>query len=191
MPVRPRALEDEPDEALLRRVGRGSADALEELYRRHADGLFWFLLKLAGDRMLAEEILQDTLLAVWRGADGFAGRAQVRTWMYGIARRQAHNRLRAVRPAEAGLDELGEPAAGDPGPEELALVGADRDRVRAAVDRLGLVHREVIMLAFGAELSQAEIAAVVGIPVGTVKSRLYHARAALLRELSELEERQR
>jgi RNA polymerase sigma factor (sigma-70 family) len=88
----------EADEVLLRRVGRGDADALAALYRRHADGLFWFLLRMAGDRGVAEEILQDTLLAVWRGAGGFAGRSAVRTWLYGIARRQAHNRLRVGRP---------------------------------------------------------------------------------------------
>lgn len=181
----------EPDEVLLRRVGRGDADALTALYRRHADGLFWFLVRLAGDRMLAEEILQDVLLAVWRGAGGFAGRSQVRTWMYGIARRQAHNRLRSVRPAETTLDEVAEMTATEPGPEELVLAGVERDRVMAAVDRLSLVHREVIVLTFLADMPQAEIAAVIGVPVGTVKSRLHHARAALVRSLSELTEKQR
>jgi RNA polymerase sigma factor (sigma-70 family) len=178
----------EADEVLLRRVGRGDADALAALYRRHADGLFWFLLRMAGDRGVAEEILQDTLLAVWRGAGGFAGRSAVRTWLYGIARRQAHNRLRVGRPVEAELDEVAELATTEPGPEELALAGLERDRVLAAVGRLSLVHREVVVLMFVVELSQAEIAAVVGVPVGTVKSRLHHARAALVRSLAELEE---
>jgi RNA polymerase sigma-70 factor, ECF subfamily len=180
----------EADEVLLRRVGRGDADALAALYRRHADGLFWFLLRVAGDRGMAEEILQDTLLAVWRGADGFGGRSQVRTWLYGIARRQAHNRLRVARPVEAGLDEAAELSATGPGPEELALGGLERDRVLTAVGRLSLAHREVVVLMLVAELSQAEIAAVIGVPVGTVKSRLHHARAALVRSLAELEEAQ-
>jgi RNA polymerase sigma factor (sigma-70 family) len=186
--------EGEADDALLRRVGRGDAGALTALYRRHADGLFWFLLRLAGDRGLAEEILQDTLLAAWRGASGFGGRSQVRTWLYGIARRQAHNRLRVARPAETGLDEVAELAATQPGPEELALAVVERDRVLAAVGRLSLVHREVVVLMLVAGLSHAEIAAVIGIPVGTVKSRLHHARAALVRSLAgtdELEESQR
>jgi RNA polymerase sigma factor (sigma-70 family) len=169
---------------LLRRVGRGDSDALATLYRRHAEGLFRFLLRLAGDRGLAEEILQDTLLAVWRGAGGFEGRSQVRTWLYGIARRQAHNRLRASRPVESGLDEVTELAEARPGPEELALAGLERDRVLAAVDRLSLVQREVVVLMVVAQLSHAEIAAVVGIPVGTVKSRLHHARAALTHALA-------
>ena len=174
------------DEGLLRRVGRGDAAALSELYRRHGDGLFSFLLRLAGDRMVAEEILQDTLLAVWRGADTFAGRSLVRTWLYGIARRQAHNRLRTRRPADASLDDVADPAEDAPGPEELALAGVTREQVMAAIDRLSLVHREVVVLSLLAELSHAEIAAVVGVPTGTVKSRLHHARAALARSLREL-----
>jgi RNA polymerase sigma factor (sigma-70 family) len=178
----------ESDEVLLRRVGRGDAEALTALYQRHANGLFGFLLRLAGDRMLAEEILQDTLMAVWRGADGFAGRSQVRTWLYGIARRQAHNRLRVTRPVEAALDDVAEPQLAGPGPEELALASLERDRVLAAVDRLSLVHREVVMLTFAADLSQAEIAEVLGVAVGTVKSRLHNARAALVRQLAEREE---
>jgi RNA polymerase sigma-70 factor, ECF subfamily len=178
----------ESDEVLLRLVGRGDAGALAALYRRHADGLFWFLLRLAGDRGLAEEIVQDTLLAVWRGAAGFGGRSQVRTWLYGIARRQAHNRLRVARPVEAALDEVPEPSATQPGPEELALAGLERDRVLAAVDRLSLVHREVVVLMVVVGLSQAEIAVVIGVPVGTVKSRLHHARAALTRSLAERDE---
>ena len=99
----------ETDDTLLRRVARGEADALTTLYHRHADNLFGFLHRLAGDRMLAEEILQDTLLAVWRGADRFEGKSQVRTWLYGIARRQAHNRLRSTRPTDALLDDLPDP----------------------------------------------------------------------------------
>ena len=179
------------DEALLRRVARGEADALTALYRRHADGLFGFLQRLAGDRMLAEEILQDTLLAVWRGAERFEGRAQVRTWLYGIARRQAHNRLRSARPAAAALDDVPEVVEPAAGPEELALVRLDRDQVLTAVTGLSLPHREVVVLAFVAGLSQAEIADVVGVPVGTVKSRLHHARAALVHALTELEGTQR
>jgi len=179
---------DESDEVLLGRVGRGDAEALTTLYQRHATGLFWFLLRLAGDRMLAEEILQDTLLAVWRSAAGFAGRSQVRTWLYGVARRQAHNHLRVTHPVEAGLDEVADVRVTEPGPEELALASVERDRILAALDQLSLAHREVVMLTFTAELSQAEIAEVLGVPVGTVKSRLHHARAALVRQLAELEE---
>lgn len=130
------------------------------------------------------------LLAVWRGAADFAGRSQMRTWLYGIARRQAHNRLRTTRPTETTLDELAEMSTPEPGPEELVLAGMERDRVMAAVGRLSLVHREVVVLTFVADMPQTEIAAVLGVPVGTVKSRLHNARAALAHSLTELAGRQ-
>jgi RNA polymerase sigma-70 factor (ECF subfamily) len=174
------------DERLLRRVALADSAALSELYRRHGPALFGYLLRLCGDRMLSEEILQDTLLAVWRGAGTFQARASVRTWLFGIARRQAHQRLRlrgAPVPAEAG--ELTDPA---PGPDELAILAAGGTAVAGAVGRLPAHHREVIGLALVAGLPLAEVAELLGVPVGTVKSRLFHARAAVVRLLASTEE---
>ena len=173
------AADDVPDDDLLRATAGGDPDALAELYRRHASGLFGFLCRLAGDRAVAEEILQDTMLAVWRSAAGFGGRSAVRTWLYGVARRQAHNRLRSLPVPPAGLDDLPEPAATVPGPEEIALVRADVDAVGVAMAALPAGHREVLALAFHAQLSHADIARVLDVPVGTVKSRLHNARARL------------
>jgi RNA polymerase sigma-70 factor (ECF subfamily) len=173
----------EPDERLLAAVAGGDSQALTELYERYAGPLFGFLVRLAGDRTVAEEILQDTLLAVWRSAASYGGRSSVRTWLFGVARRQAHNRLRTwrsgSRPPTADLDEAGDPPEPGPGPEEQVLAAADAAMVTAALDRLAAHHREVLVLAFVADLPQAEIAAVLGVPVGTVKSRLHHAKAAL------------
>ena len=96
------------DDELLRSVAAGDAAALALLYERYAGALFGYLHRLAGDRMTAEEILQDTMLAVWRSAGAFEGRAKVTTWLFGVARRQAHNRLRgrsAPEPAAADLPD--------------------------------------------------------------------------------------
>ncbi|WP_283133430.1 RNA polymerase sigma factor [Rhizohabitans arisaemae] len=170
--VRRRARED--DGSLLARVAQGDTTALNEIYARYGGPLFSFLFRLSGDRGTAEEILQDTLLAVWRSAGSFQKRSSVSTWLFGVARRQAHNRLRGVPPPVAAepYDDL-DPM---PGPEELAVSG---DRVQAALVRLPLPQREVVVLAFLNDLSHQEIAEVLGIPVGTVKSRLHHARATL------------
>lgn len=167
-----RARED--DTRVLTRVADGDASALTELYERYARPLFAFIYRLAGDRGTAEEILQDTLLAVWRSASTYQGRSSVSTWLFGVARRQAHNRLRGVPPPPAA--EPSDRADPLPGPEELAV---GDDRVRAALARLPLAQREVVVLSFLNDLSHREIAEVLEIPVGTVKSRLHHARATL------------
>ncbi|MBL7258608.1 RNA polymerase sigma factor [Paractinoplanes lichenicola] len=166
------------DHELLRSIAAGDAAALSLLYERHSGPLFGYLLRLAGDRMTAEEILQDTMLAVWRSAGAFQSRAKVSTWLFGVARRQAHNRLR-LRSAPEPAAELPDPADQGAGPEELAIAAAGGTPVAVAVDRLPAHHRDVIALVFVAGLPLSEVAEILAIPVGTVKSRLHHARAAV------------
>jgi RNA polymerase sigma factor (sigma-70 family) len=175
----------EADATLVGRVAGGDAAALAELYQRHADRLFAFLRQCARDRMVAEEILQDTLLAVWRSAHLYAGRSGVRTWMFGIARRQAHNRLRVQEPQQLPLDGVAGWADPAPGPAEWAIASAQRAAIADAFATLAPQHREMLALAFAARLPHREIAEVLGVPVGTVKSRLHHARAALHRALAD------
>src|SRR5699024_6421996 len=112
---------------------RSDGAALATLYERHGQGLFGYLLRLAGDRGTAEEILQDTLLAAWRSAGEFAGRSAVRTWLFGIGRRQAHNRLRGKRLEWVNLAEAPEVAATAPGPEAATLAGAEQAEIAAAM----------------------------------------------------------
>jgi RNA polymerase sigma factor (sigma-70 family) len=166
------------DAALLRSVAAGDAASLTQLYERYATPLFGYLYRLADDRMTAEEILQDTMLAVWRSAAGFDGRSKVSTWLFGVARRQAHNRLRARASPEptAHLPDRADHAAG---PDEVAIAAAGGTPLAAAVKRLPEHHRDVIALVFVAGLPLADVADVLSIPVGTVKSRLHHARAAV------------
>ena len=171
------------DVALLRAVAAGAAGALTRLYRRHAGALFGYLYRVAGDRMTAEEILQDTMLAVWRSAAAFEGRSKATTWLFGVARRQAHNRLRG-RAAPAWSDDLPDLPDDAAGPDELAIAAAGGTPVAAAIDRLPEHHRDVIALVFVAGLPLADVADVLSSPVGTVKSRLHHARAAVAAALT-------
>jgi len=172
----------EPDRVLLAAVAGGDEAGLRGLVDRHGSGLLAYLTGLVGDPPLAEEVLQDTLLAVWRGAAGFVGGSTVRTWLFAVARRRAVDALRR-RSSGPAIDDDGllaqqpDPAAG---PERQLLARADLDRVAAAIGRLRPAHREVLALACVHELSSPEIGAVLGVPVGTVKSRLRLARVALV-----------
>ncbi|MDG4786653.1 sigma-70 family RNA polymerase sigma factor [Micromonospora sp. WMMD1102] len=174
---------DDVDRELLHRVAAGDQRAFEELYARHGQPLLAYAEGLLGDRGRAEEALQDTFLATWRGAGSFEGRSAVRTWLFSICRRQALRRMTGQRPAPLPVEAAAEVPAGEPGPEAVALARADARAVAAALAELAPAHREVLELAFGAGLAHAEIAEVLGIPVGTVKSRLFHARAGLARAL--------
>ncbi|MFG1605105.1 RNA polymerase sigma factor [Actinoplanes sp. NPDC049265] len=173
---------DEADAALVGLVARGDSAALTRLYEAHGGRLFGYLLRLAGDRMTAEEILQDTMLAVWRSAGGYVGGSRVTTWLFGVARRQAHNRLRNAAPP-VPAEPLDQPDP-HPGPDELAIAAAGGTPVAAAIGRLPEHQREVIGLVLVAGLPLADAAEVLGVPVGTVKSRLHHARARLTQLLS-------
>jgi RNA polymerase sigma factor, sigma-70 family len=168
---------------LVQRIAAGDERALEELYARHAQSLLAYAQHLIGDRGAAEEALQDTFVAIWRGAASFEQRSTVRTWLFGICRRQALRRVRPAAAATQPIEEVPELPSEAPSPDAVVLARADASAVAAALATLPAIHREVLDLAFGAELSHAEVAEVLGIPVGTVKSRLFHARAALARAL--------
>jgi RNA polymerase sigma-70 factor, ECF subfamily len=171
--------------ALLDRIAKGDQAAMTEFYRLHSRAVLMHITLIVGDRALAEEIFQDTMLAIWRSAASFRGESRVRTWVISIARRQARDRLRRRRLRLVSDSELAEHASPEPGPEALALERAEVSEVAAAIAGLGRAHREVLGLAFGSGLNLAEVALVLQVPVGTVKSRLTSARVALVRALGE------
>jgi RNA polymerase sigma-70 factor (ECF subfamily) len=191
MPVRledaPRSMNrnDQDDAWLVHRVASGDRDALATLYQRHGRVVLAQVTLAVGEPALSEEILQDTMLAVWRGAASFRGESAVRSWIIAIALRQARDRLRRrpVRTVADMADLSGLPAP-EAGPEEAVIGRAEAEVIAGAVGQLGRLHRDVVGLVFGAGLTLAEAAAVLDVPVGTVKSRLSAARAALARALA-------
>jgi RNA polymerase sigma-70 factor (ECF subfamily) len=167
------------DTGLLRRIGQGDADAMASFYREHGRIVFAQVLLVVGDRVMAEEILQDTMLAVWRGAGSFRGDSSVRSWVIAVARRRTRDRLRARRLRLVDDTFLADQPSSGPGPDIMALDRAELAEVRGAIQELAPAHREVLGLAFGSGLSLPEVANVLDVPVGTVKSRLAAARTAL------------
>jgi len=168
------------DASLVQRIARGHEDALETLYARHGLTLLTYLVQQLGDRILAEEVLQDMLLDVWKGAVNFRNESTVRTWLFSIARYRALRR-RSYRPPEH--DPLDDEGIGtEDGLEETIMQRSD---VQQAIDQLSAEHREVLNLIFFYDLSGNETAAVLGIPLGTLKSRLWRAKDALRKLLQE------
>ena len=180
---------DRDQAALLRRISHGDQAAMAEFYRLHSRAVLTHISLIVGERALAEEIFQDTMLAIWRSAGSFRGESRVRTWVVAIARRQARDRLRRRQLQVVSDTELIDQPCAGPGPEAVALKRAAVTEVAEAIAKLGRSHREVLGLVFAADLSLAEAATVLGVPVGTVKSRLAAARSALVRVLNDEGER--
>ena len=177
-----------PDESLLLRdlqTERGE-DAARALYRTYSGELYGFAVNRLGDRGLAEEVVQDVFMRVWRHAAEYdASRGSVRTWLYGITRNAIVDleRHRSRRPPLATREPDGEGVDKDE-PIERALL---RWQVQAALERLTPEHREVVRLAHLGGLSVREIADLTGMPEGTVKSRTYYALQNLRLALDEME----
>ena len=172
------------DEQLMSSVAGGDQHALRHLYERHSSGMFRLLRRLTSDTGAAEEILQEAWLAVWQSAGSFRAESSVRGWLYGVARRQAHNRLRRATLVEVDLDEAAAVPDEAPGVEDRVLAGVERAALVEAVTELPEHLREVLVLVLAEDLSYPEVATALGIPVGTVKSRMSHARRHLSARLS-------
>ena len=192
----------DPDDAVLvRAVAAGSEDALAALYDRHVNGIHAVALRLTNDRQLAEEVVQETFLALWNRAELFdPALASLATWLRTIARNRTVDRLRAAgrRPPlvqlpghgdegepDAGFDRVGVDAiviggaAGEPGPEAAAEAADMRAAVATALATMPDVERAVIVLAYREGLTQSEIAERLDWPLGTVKTRTRRALAHL------------
>ena len=175
---------DEREAELIRRIGAGDRSAaLGELYDRYGARLYGLGVRLFGDRGLAEELVQETFVRVWRAAGAFDGRkGTVRAWLFTIARRAAVD-LHRRRPGARERLDAEPPDAGAPDARIDALLL--ELVVAEAMDTLSAQHRQAIELAYRHELSQAEIAEQLGLPLGTVKSRTFAALRALRDALSD------
>ncbi|WP_053057553.1 RNA polymerase sigma factor [Rubrobacter aplysinae] len=167
------------DRLLIQRLARGEARALDELYGRFGGVLFGYLLALSPHREAAEEILQDTFVAAWRAAGSFEGRSSVKTWLFAIARRRAHEALRRRSLPLNDEGELEALADREPDPEKASLTGESERELADCISRLSSSQREALVLVFFQEFSYAETAEVLGVPIGTVKSRLSNAKRSL------------
>lgn len=167
--------EEAPDEWLLARIAERDLSALDLLYRRYSRMTFGVAYHILCSAEAAEDVVQDAFLTVWRRAETYAAdRGSARTWLLSVVRNRAIDLTRrgAGRPVGAPLEAVFELAAPDVDTSAEALARIEAARVRAALDCLPRLQREVVELAFFSGLSYPEIAVRVGIPLGTVKSRI-------------------
>lgn len=177
----------EPDAALLRQSAGGDRAAYDRFVTRHQDALFRYLRMVAGNEADAEDALQEAFLAAWRAADSFRGADSARGWLLTIGRHALH-RLHRRRVDEPGdhlsLEALGCEAGwgSDAGAERVAV--ADRRALlEAALQQLGPLDREVIVLRELEGFSGEEAAALMGLALPALKTRLHRARLRLAAEL--------
>ena len=181
----------EYDVQLLARIASGDQQALADLFMLYRLPLLHYLLQFTTDHGLAEELLQDIFLAVWKGAHTYEGKSLVKAWLFGIARRRACKTLHRQERSLVALSELEMLPANEPEPEASVIAHMAHDELMQAIARLSLVHREVLLLVFVHGFSYQEVAEVLDVPLGTVKSRLNHARRGLRTLLRDGEEMQR
>ncbi|MEL7465990.1 MAG: RNA polymerase sigma factor [Pseudomonadota bacterium] len=172
------------DVDLIGEIAAGDQSALRALYERHRGPLLAFLKSKCGDAELAADAAQDAMIEVWTSASKFSGKSSPKTWMFAIARNKLVDRLRK----DARLTVVEEPPeVVDDAPDPTVVIARAQDatRVRACLANLSESHRSVIELAFFHELKYEEIAEVEGAPLGTIKTRIYHAKKLLMRCLGE------
>jgi RNA polymerase sigma-70 factor (ECF subfamily) len=167
------------DQALIERIASGDKLAMRALFARHHVRVYRFILRLVRDETLAEDLIGEVFLDVWRQAASFKGRAAVSTWLLAIARFKALSLLR--RKGGVALDEEAarkiEDTADNP---EAAIERKQRSEIlRRCWSTLSPQHRDIIDLVYYQEKTIAEVAAIVGVPENTVKTRMFYARKHL------------
>jgi len=174
------------DRALLERIRRGDTSGAGELFERYAAALLRFADRLLSDRSTAEEVTQEVFVKVISRAHQYDGRAEVSSWLFAIAANACRDRRRRYRRATiVPLEAVSEPAQKGEGIESVLGERERRAAVRRALSALSEEQREALVLARYHGLPYAEIAEVLGISVGAVKTRIFRAVEALKSRFSE------
>jgi RNA polymerase sigma-70 factor (ECF subfamily) len=167
------------DAALIGRIAAGDKLAMRALFARHHVRVFRFLARLVRDPQLAEDLVSEVFLEVCRHAATFEARSAASTWLLSIARFKALSLLR--RRGEAQLDDTTAAAVPDSAddPEVMVRKKERGEILQDCLTRLSPDHREIVDLVYYQGMAIGEVAAIVGIPLNTVKTRMFHARKQL------------
>jgi RNA polymerase sigma-70 factor (ECF subfamily) len=187
----------QPDDELLERVRERDSGAFELLFERYREMIQRHLARLVRDQSAADDLAQEVFLRVWLRAEQWDGRGAVRAWLFRIATNLGLNHLRSVgrrreRPLELSPDRFDAESesavpgwmidAASLGPDAQLAFADQRRRLRGLVEELPEEKREVFRMVVEAEMQTREVAEALGMPEGTVRSRLHHARKRLARD---------
>ena len=177
---------DEPrrDDELLGDVAGGDRAAFAALYQRHAPWIVLRLSRRCADRSIVDEVVQDTFVAAWQGARRYDGRGEVAAWLWGIAIRRLVDALRRQPRAVTLVADMGEGDRTVLSAEDAVLAGVEHGDLAGALNRLSPELRAVVQATVLDGLTTREAARLLGIPAGTVKTRMMRARAVLREELA-------
>jgi RNA polymerase sigma-70 factor (ECF subfamily) len=180
--------EDEEDRVLIERIARGDNQALARLYDRYSAAAFGVASKVCGNRMLAEDAVQEAFLSIWRRTGSYnPQRGSVASYLFGAVHNKAVDSIRheqSLRRREQAVTDWSE----EPGDEEVveaAWLSVRRSQVRAALQRLSSAQREALQMAYFEGVTYAEVAERLGIPLGTAKTRIRDGMIRLRALLSE------
>jgi RNA polymerase sigma-70 factor (ECF subfamily) len=172
------------DETLVARIAAGDNHAMQMLFTRHSVRVFRFVLKMVKDPALADDLVSEIFFDLWRQAHQFDARAKASTWLLAIARYKAISAMRRRR-VDADLDDAGEIADPSESPEAISQMNGRNQIMRRCIAMLSPSHREIIDLVYYHEKPIDAVAHIIGIPLNTVKTRMFYARKQLATLLTE------
>ena len=171
--------EDVSDEMLLRHVVEGDKAAMHIMFARHRERVFRFIQRIVRNPAIADDLVSQVFLDVWRSANRFEGRARVSTWLLSIARFKAISSRRERAHESIDQDDALGVADAEDTPDVVLERKETESILRACIDKLSPAHREIIDLFYYRENSTADVSELIGIPLATVKSRIFYARKQL------------
>jgi len=179
------ALKTRNDQQLIEAIAAGDMNAVTEFYQRHEARVFRYASSKLSDSFAAADILNDVMIDVWRSAGRFQGRSKVSTWLLGIAHNKVMDHWRKKGGREfTEIDDSAVDDSPEVNPEAALAAASDGKLLRLCLAKLKDEHREILHLIFFEDLGYNEIAEIINVPEGTVKSRAFHARAMMKKQLA-------
>lgn len=166
------------EEKLFIEIAKGNEEAMRQFFMTYSDDVYRYLMSRCSDELIASDILNIVMMTVWNGTSKYEGRSKISTWLIGIARFKLIDHYR--KESKHSYDEINDDMSGSYSDCGESLVQKQESTIlKTCVDKLVDIQKEIVHLTFYSDMNYQEIAKVIECPVGTVKSRMYHARESM------------